>query len=169
MSTQYLPPDQYYATLPRHIAAAGVVFHDADGRFLLVKPTYRDGWEIPGGGLDAGEDPVRAARREIKEELGIDLVPGRLLAVDWVPERPDGRPPLANYLFDGGRTTERLLQERVHLDTTELSQWQLAAPDQWEALLAPHMIRRLHACARALAGSSTPFLQHGFDSTHQST
>jgi len=29
--------------------AAGVLFRDAQGRVLLVKPTYKDGWDIPGG------------------------------------------------------------------------------------------------------------------------
>ncbi|MFB7852687.1 NUDIX domain-containing protein [Streptomyces sp. NPDC056053] len=170
MSTAHLPPDQCYATLPKHIAGAGAVIHDTAGRILLVKPSYRDDtWEIPGGGLDLGEDPRQAVQREVKEELGIDdLAPGRLLVVDWVPEQPDGRPPLINFLFDGGMTTNREAQQRVHLDTDELSTWKLAAPHEWDTLLAPHMARRLHACARALTHDTTLYLHHGFDPTrHQ--
>ncbi|GAB2580756.1 hypothetical protein GCM10027168_11960 [Streptomyces capparidis] len=50
MSHAPLPPAEYYATLPRHIAGAGAIFHDEQSRFLLVKPAYRnDGtWEVPG-------------------------------------------------------------------------------------------------------------------------
>jgi 8-oxo-dGTP pyrophosphatase MutT (NUDIX family) len=170
MSHAPLPPAQYYATLPKHIAGAGAVIHDHQGRILLVKPSYRDdSWEVPGGGLDLGEDPWRTAQREVKEELGIDLFPGRLLAVDWVPEQSDGRPPLANFLFDGGAITEEQAAQRLHLDPEELTQWQLATPTQWDDLLAPHMARRLHACAHALATGTTAYLHHGFDPTHPGT
>jgi hypothetical protein len=84
-------------------------------------------------------------------------------------EQPDGIPPLANYLFDGGPLTQQETQARIHLDTDELTAWQLATPDQWDTLLAPHMARRLHACSRALAQGTTVYLHHGFDSTRHQT
>lgn len=59
--------------------------------------------------MEAGECPWQTARREIKEELGLDLAPGRLLAVDWVPPGGDGRPALATgttaYLQHGWHPT----------------------------------------------------------------
>jgi len=86
MSRAPLPPAQYYASLPKQIAGAGAILHDGLERILLVRPSYRqDTWEIPGGGMEAGEYPWQTARREVKEELGLDLAPGRLLVVDWVP------------------------------------------------------------------------------------
>ncbi|MFJ1550739.1 NUDIX domain-containing protein [Streptomyces sp. NPDC088246] len=170
MSTTHLPPAEYYASLPKHIAGAGAIIHNSGGRILLVRPSYGDGtWEIPGGGLDTGEDPQRAVRREVKEELGFDLTLGRLLAVDWVPEQLDGRPPLANFIFDGGLITQEEAETRIHLDTDELTAWQLAAPDQWDTLLAPHMARRLHACSRALTQGTAVYLHHGFDPTRHQT
>ncbi|MFI5634696.1 NUDIX domain-containing protein [Streptomyces sp. NPDC051664] len=167
MSPTHLPPAEYYASLPKHIAGAGAIIHDAAGRILLVQPSYRtDTWEIPGGGLDTGEDPLQAVQREVKEELSIDLAPGRLLAVDWVPAQADGRPPLANYLFDGGLITQAEARTRIHLDPEELTAWQLATPEQWDALLAPHMARRLHACSRALTQGTTVYLRHGATSSN---
>jgi 8-oxo-dGTP pyrophosphatase MutT (NUDIX family) len=159
-----LPPAQYYASLPRHIAGAGAIIHDDTGRILLLRPTYRDDtWEIPGGGLDAGEDPLACVQREIREELGIDLAPGRLLAVDWIPEQPDGRPALANYLFDGGVLCHDDAVRRLRLDGDEHAEWRVAGADQWADLLAPHMVRRLHACSRALASGTTAYLHHGWE------
>jgi 8-oxo-dGTP pyrophosphatase MutT (NUDIX family) len=45
------------------------------GQILFVRHTYGDrrSWEIPGGGLHRGEAPAAAVRREMREELGIDL------------------------------------------------------------------------------------------------
>jgi 8-oxo-dGTP pyrophosphatase MutT (NUDIX family) len=53
------------------------VLRDAAGRVLLVRHTYGDrrAWELPGGWVGREEDPVAAARREAREELGAD-VPG---------------------------------------------------------------------------------------------
>ncbi|MFJ5724575.1 NUDIX domain-containing protein [Streptomyces sp. NPDC093149] len=133
----------------------------------MVRPSYGDGpWEIPGGTLDTGEQPLRTVRREVREELGFDLRPGRLLAVDRVQEQDDGRPSLANYLFDGGSITEREARTRIRLNHNELTAWQLAIPEQWEAVLAPHMAR---PCSRALTEGTTVYLHHGFEPTRHQT
>lgn len=163
MSHVPLPPEEYYRSLPRHIAGAGVILHDRDQRLLLVKPSYRATWEIPGGGMADGEYPQETARREVMEELGLELTPGRLLAVDWVPAQVDGRPALANYLFDGGLIEEDEISKRIRLQDGELTDWKLAAPAEWDAMLVPHMTRRLHACASALETGTTAYLQHGWE------
>jgi 8-oxo-dGTP diphosphatase len=51
--------------------AAGVLFVDEQERVLLVRPTYKAYWEIPGGYVDEGESPLQACTREVAEELVI--------------------------------------------------------------------------------------------------
>jgi 8-oxo-dGTP pyrophosphatase MutT (NUDIX family) len=168
MNAVHLPPEQYYASLPKCINGAGAILHDEHGRFLIVRPSYRDdmNWEIPGGGLDDGEFPWQGARREITEELGLDLNPGRLLVVDWMAPQPDGRPALANYLFDGGRITAQYAERHIRLQPGELSEWRLAGPGEWDQLFAEHMVRRLHACAEALSTGTTAYLHEGWPPEH---
>src|SRR5437763_1716425 len=68
---------------------------------LLVEPTYKDYWELPGGAVDADESPYAAAVREIGEELGLSISLGRLLVVDWVPPGPQRTEGLM-FVYDGG-------------------------------------------------------------------
>ena len=56
-----------------HVGAICVV-ERPDGHMLLVRQSYRrDGWGFPGGLLRRREEPADAARRELHEELGIDV------------------------------------------------------------------------------------------------
>jgi ADP-ribose pyrophosphatase YjhB (NUDIX family) len=54
--------------------AAGALLFDAADRILLVQPTYKRSWEIPGGVVEADESPHTAVCRELKEELGLHRV-----------------------------------------------------------------------------------------------
>jgi len=59
----------------RFTVTAGAIVIDKQGRVLLLKHRFRtgSGWGIPGGFVDAGEQPVDAVRRELQEEVGLDV------------------------------------------------------------------------------------------------
>ena len=53
-------------------------------RLLVLKPTYKRHWTIPGGQLEAdGETPWQACRRETREECGIEIERGRVVCDDF--------------------------------------------------------------------------------------
>jgi 8-oxo-dGTP pyrophosphatase MutT (NUDIX family) len=55
---------------------------------------------------EPADSPRQACKRELSEELGIDLAVGTLLAVDWIPASSQGFAELI-YVFDGGRHPAR--------------------------------------------------------------
>ncbi|MFF4187123.1 NUDIX domain-containing protein [Streptomyces sp. NPDC001691] len=85
----------------RKRAAADALVRDETGRLLLVNPTYKEGWDLPGGMAEANEPPDEALRRELREELGLSVSSLHFLCIDWV--EPHG--PWDDYLgfvFDAG-------------------------------------------------------------------
>ena len=72
------------------VGAACVIEHD-DGSILLVRLSYREGWGLPGGLIERREDVAHCARREVREEvaLEIDLVGAPAVVVDSRPQRVD--------------------------------------------------------------------------------
>ena len=70
----------------RETSAGGVVFRREAGitRFLLIRDSYRN-WGFPKGHLESGEPPAEAARREVKEETGLEdlVLHGPIKVIDW--------------------------------------------------------------------------------------
>ncbi len=71
---------------PAHDGAVAAVW--LRGRVLTVRQSYRSNSCWPGGGIRSGEEPREAARRELREELGLEVSPGDLvfareMAVEW--------------------------------------------------------------------------------------
>ena len=64
-----------WLTQPRFAVTAGAVITDERGRVLLLRHTMRkgSGWGVPGGFLNAGEQPEDGVRRELREETGLEL------------------------------------------------------------------------------------------------
>ena len=128
--------------------AAGVLLFDDDDRVLLVDPTYKPGWEFPGGVVEPGESPARAGHREVAEELGIELTRGlELLVVDWEPPRPPAHGGL-RLLFDGGRVPTADIG-RLLLPDAELRDWRFVTEDEAADLLPPVRLDRLRWALRA--------------------
>jgi 8-oxo-dGTP pyrophosphatase MutT (NUDIX family) len=154
-----VPVEGYVAGLARKRMAAGVLFYDEAGRVLLVEPSYKPNWEIPGGAVEADESPWDAAAREVSEELRWDRPVGRLLTVDYV--RPqDSRPEGVIFVFDGGLIDEKALAEVSFADGEVLSV-SLCTADEVRARCKPLLADRLAAAMEAVKLDATVLCEHG--------
>lgn len=67
--------------LPRHVVGVAGLVVDDDGRALSVRRRTPQRWELPGGALEVGERILDGLRREVREEIGLDVEPVRLSGV----------------------------------------------------------------------------------------
>lgn len=134
--------------LPAIPVSAGALIFDRAGRLLIVKPTYKSGWTIPGGVMEAdGESPWEACKREVREECGIDVRHGQLVCMDFRRPRP-GKPGGVRFLFHCGVIDDRSLAAIV-LQAEEISGYRLAALPEALSLLRRPIRRRVRAAASA--------------------
>jgi len=137
--------------------AAGCLLTDRTGNVLLVKPTYKPPWEVPGGVVERAESPLAACRREVGEELGLDIEPTRLLVVDYRAPQPGSRGDALRFIFDGGELTPGQVAS-IKLDRDELSEFRFVHPGELAGYVIPVLARRLQAC---LTGGSPGYLEEG--------
>ena len=131
----------------RKRVAADVLITDRDGRVLLVDPTYKEGWDIPGGMVEANEKPRAAAERELREELGLTLTVGRLLLIEWVPPHGPWDDQLV-FLFDGGTLDEAAVGNLRPTDE-ELAGLQFVTLAEAKPLLKPRLWSQLERALTA--------------------
>ncbi|NKY34844.1 NUDIX hydrolase [Nocardia speluncae] len=135
--------------------AAGAVFVRND-EVLLVHKTYGNGWDIPGGYLEPGEAPGEACRREVREELGIDRAPQRLLVHDWAPSPGEGDKVL--YMFYCGELGD---ERDIALQKAELDKWEWVPINKVDDYVIPRLGRRLRQAYTAFAHNLPIYLEHG--------
>ncbi len=139
--------------------AAGALIRDESGNILIVKPTYRPDWLLPGGVIEENESPRVACCREVSEELDVPIPVGKLLCIDYLG--PDGdKTESLQFVFDGGIFGPAQIAH-IRLPAAELSEYRFVIHAEALALLNPKLAKRLPACLAALADSSTVYLEEG--------
>ena len=150
-----LAQEEWYASLATSYMSTGALITDAAGRVLLVKPNYRPYWAFPGGVLEHAEAPHAGCAREVREELGLDVVVGALLVAGWAPPL-GGRPrPIMYLLFDGGVVADGT---RVRLQREELDDYAFVSAGEGAELLDGLVADRLAAALRARQTGRTEYL-----------
>ena len=136
---------------------AGCLFFDDAGKMLILKPTYKENWLLPGGVIEAEESPLQACIREVKEETNIDCQPSRLLCVDYVSDCLQ-KIESVQFVFSGGVVSR---QAQIELPQKEISSYQFLEPSTAISMLGIHSQRRLKSCLPYFDTQTTIYLENG--------
>jgi ADP-ribose pyrophosphatase YjhB (NUDIX family) len=143
--------------VPKIQTSVGALVFDQHERLLILKPTYKSGWTLPGGIMEeSGETPWDACRREVLEECGLSVDSARLACVDF--HRPkSGRAGGVRILFDCGVVDDDALAS-ITLQAEEIAEHRLAPVNEALTLLRKAVSRRVSS---ALAAGTCTYLERG--------
>lgn len=116
---------------------------DEAGRVLLVRHTYRNGWYLPGGGVESGQTALDAVMREMAEEGGVEATAPPVLIGFYSNHAVHANDHVALYRFDAWRPCPPL-------ENGEIAERAFFAMDALPADVSPGTRRRL---AEALEGA----------------
>jgi 8-oxo-dGTP diphosphatase len=149
--------------LPAVPVSAGALIFDRKGRLLILKPTYKSGWTIPGGVMEAnGETPWQACQREVLEECGVQVTDAKLACMDFRLPR-EGNPGGIRYLFDCGPLEDSALAGVV-LQGEEIAAYRLVPMAEARKLLRKPIRRRVKAARKrtgAVRKHAIVYLENG--------
>jgi len=149
------------ATLPtKRVIAQGLIRNET-GEILMCQLTYKQEWDLPGGVVDPHESPAGALAREIREELGVQVEVGALLAIDWLPPYRQWDDAVL-LVFDMGQHPD--LVARADLQATEIAAVNWCDTARVQEHCAPYVVRLLNHLGDA---QRTAYLEDGEPATSE--
>lgn len=145
--------EEYLKMLPRKIVGSAVIFFNAKGEILIVKPDYREGWLLPGGTADAGESPRNSAIRETQEELGLKISDIHLVGV-YHSDNPDS----LKFIYNGGILSDEQINN-IHLQEDELEKYIFLAPSAALPILSTSLQKSIPASLEAIKNKTVAYLE----------
>lgn len=155
----FIPPDEYFKAIPRKYMGAGVIFIDELHRVLIVKTTYKETWEVPGGSVDKDESLLDSAVRELKEELNLNIDRSQLQLVTTDYRHPgEGRPESIQFHFWGGVIDPVL----ITVDNDEITEYKFVDPSELGNYCSARLAQRTRETVKAALAGRTVYLEDGY-------
>ncbi len=137
---------------------SGALFFNKKNELLIVKPSYKDHWSIPGGVIDANESPREACVREIKEEIGLSISEPRFLSVAYYRNAGTEKGEGLQFMFYGGILDDDMVAHII-LQKEELSAYKFVSIDDALQLLGKGLAVRLPFCINAINQEKPVYLE----------
>lgn len=150
--------NNYLKSLPKKRMGAAALLLDNKGRILMLKPSYKDHWTIPGGVIEKDESPKEGCNREIEEEIGIKVRVKKLLAVNYNTASAE-RDENLQWIFYGGIFRPSQVA-KIRIDDKEIIQFKFVDLDAALEIIEPGMRDKLPLYKRVLQASGAVYLEN---------
>lgn len=138
----------------------GTLFFNEKGELLIVKPTYKDDWSIPGGVIEQNESPLQTCRREVKEEIGLDVMNiDQMLCVDYIFPTKQQDENIQFIFYGGVLNLEQI--SNIKLAANELKEYKFIEIQKAKKLFGFKLNKRISHCITAIKNKSCKYLENG--------
>lgn len=148
----------YYKNLPSKRMSAGAIFLNENKKILIVKPSYKDRWDIPGGIVELDESPLQACKREVFEELSLSINIDKLLCVDYNSGSSLYTESLS-FIFWGGVLRKEDIRE-IRLSESEIDSYLFLSQFSLCDYLNERMTKRVKLGLQALELNTSYYLEN---------
>lgn len=142
---------------------AAALFFNKIGEILLVKPTYKNHWGMPGGTIEEGESPAKGCVREVKEELSLEVKKEnlKLLLVDYIAEGvTKSWGDALRFVFFVGVLSDEEISE-IKLQESELERMEFVDVSELPKRLSAHTARAIAKSVEAYKDNKVFYLENG--------
>lgn len=147
--------DDYLNSLPKKRCGSGAIILNEEGKIMMLKTTYSDFYEIPGGVVEQNESPIECCKREIFEEIGLDLKIEKLLVLEYQKQEFDDS---FMFLFDGGTLTNTQIQN-IKLQEKEIECFGFYSLEEIKELTVEILYNRVKKAVQSLYEKEIIYLE----------
>ncbi|MFW6271151.1 MAG: NUDIX domain-containing protein [Bacillota bacterium] len=149
--------DYDWERIPKKRSSSGAIIFNKNEKLLIVKPTYREKWLIPGGVDEYNESPLSSCRREIKEEIGLNIEIEKLLSFDYKPGSESYLEGFS-FIFYGGKLSDEQISQ-IKLQKEEISEYKFIEKDRISKMLVDKLKQRVLVSLDALDNDTSYYLE----------
>lgn len=155
MTTNENEYKKYIESLPKKRMGAGIIIQNKENKILMLKPSYKETLEIPGGVVEKNESPYQACKREVKEELDINVGVERLLCVDYNSAK-EIRTESLMFIFYGGE----IEATKIKIDNDEILAFNFLSLAEIKEKTETQLYKRIEKCILAIETNQTYYLEN---------
>ncbi len=148
---------KYYDSLDKKPMGAGALFFNNKKELLILKPTYKNYWSIPGGVVDKNESPLEACTREIKEELALNIKIKKLLCMSYYHIK-NKKGESIQFMFWGGILNSKQIA-KIKLPEDEISEFKFVKIKDALNLVSENMRKRMQMSSKALKNNTISYFE----------
>lgn len=123
---------------------------------MVLEPSYKSNWLVPGGVVEKTESPYEAAVRECKEEIGLPIEITAFLCADY-KRGNEGIGDAVHFLFQGKLSKG----SEIRLDEKEIKQFYWMKPNEALAKFDHHLATRVSVGLRSIEEQRPFYCEEG--------
>ena len=148
--------------LPKKTIGTGALIFNQDKKILIVKPTYRDCWSFVGGIIEDFESPSNGLKREVKEEVGLNVYVVKPLVIEHLTKHNQEKQSESIQILFLCELAENENFSNIVLDEDEIAEYKFVHVNEAMNMISRRSANRLKAGLKSLEKDTLIYLENKY-------